>query len=100
MSVSTTKNGKYFLTSFGKVVYEAQELVGNAFQHSSKLKAIDSIESTEFPAAERKRIIDTLIDNSKIKEILVSPHYNIVAEKEIELSDSAPTIRSSIRFNP
>ena len=92
----TRKNGKYFLTSFGKVVYAAQELIGNAFQHSSKLKAIDSIESTEFPAAECKRIIDTLINNSKIKEILVSPHYNIVAEKEIELIDTAPTIRSSM----
>jgi predicted transcriptional regulator len=37
------KNGKYFLTSFGKVVYEAQDLIGKAIQHLSKLKAIDSI---------------------------------------------------------
>ena len=96
----TRKNGKYFLTSFGKVVYAAQELIGNAFQHSSKLKAIDSIETHDFPAAERKRIIDTLIDSSKIREILISPNYNIVAEKEIELIDSTPTICSSIRFNP
>jgi hypothetical protein len=96
----TRKNGKYFLTSFGKVVYEAQELIGNAFQHSSKLKVIDSIETHDFPAAERKRIIDTLIDSSKIREILISPNYNIAAEKEIELIDSTPTICSSIRFNP
>ena len=66
------KNGKYFLTSFGKVVYEAQELIGKAVQHLSKLKAIDSIESEEFPASELSKVIDTLINNSRIKEILIS----------------------------
>ena len=41
-------NGKYFITSFGKVVYKAQELIGMATQYSSKLQAIDSVESPEF----------------------------------------------------
>ena len=92
------KNGKYFLTSFGKVVYEAQELIGKAIQHLSKLKAIDSIESAEFPASELSKLIDTLINTSKIKEILVSPHYNFDAEKKMvydeELIESAPIKRS------
>ena len=35
------KNGKYFLTSFGRIVYEAQELIGKAVQYSSKFMAID-----------------------------------------------------------
>ncbi|PWU79744.1 MAG: hypothetical protein DLM72_15895, partial [Candidatus Nitrosopolaris wilkensis] len=55
------KNGKHFLTSFGRIVYGAQELIGKAVQYSSKLQAIDSIETCEFPAAERSKIIDTLI---------------------------------------
>jgi len=78
------KNGNYFLTSFGKVVYEAQELIRRAVQYSSKLQAIDSIEPCEFPAAERTKIIDTLIHNSEIKEILIGPqrNNNIIAEKE------------------
>jgi len=79
------KNGKYFLTSFGRIVYEAQDLIGNAVRCSSNLKAIDSIETPEIPAEERSKIIDTLINNSKIKEILVSPERNnnyIAAEKE------------------
>jgi predicted transcriptional regulator len=78
-------NGKYFVTSFGKVVYKAQDLIGMAVRFSSKLKAIDSIESPEFPAAELSKIIDTLISNSEIKEILVSPQSNndIPAEYEI-----------------
>jgi predicted transcriptional regulator len=79
-------NGRYFVTSFGKVVYKAQELIGMAVQYSSKLKAIDSVESPKFPAAELSKIIDTLIGNSEIKEILVSRKHNnnIPAENEID----------------
>ena len=78
-------NGKYFVTSFGKVVYKAQELIGMAVQYFSKFKAIDSIESPQFPAAELSKIIDTLISNSEIKEILVGRqrYNNIPAENEI-----------------
>ena len=77
------KNGMYFLTSFGKVVYEAQDLIGKAVQHLSKLKAIDSIESAEFPASELSKVIDTLIENSEIKEILISRQSNNKIENEI-----------------
>jgi hypothetical protein len=79
------KNGKHFLTSFGRIVYAVQELIGKAIQYSSKLQAIDSIETSEFPAAERSMIIDTLIHSSEIKEILIGPQHNnnyITAEKE------------------
>ena len=40
------KNGKYSLTSFGRIVYEAQELNRKAVQYS---KPIDSLETSEFP---------------------------------------------------
>ena len=97
-------NGKYFLTSFGRIVFEAQELIGMAVQYSSKLKAIDSIESPKFPAAELSKIIDTLISNSEIKEILVSPQSNndIPAEYEITYNRELlvpATKRSSMQFN-
>src|SRR6266566_5630656 len=78
------KNGEYFLTSLGKVVYEAQELIGMTVQYYSKFKAIDLIETPEFPASELSKIIDTLINNNKLKEILVSHTYNKYdSEKEI-----------------
>ncbi len=97
-------NGKYFVTSFGKVVYKAQELIGMAVRYSSKLKAIDSIESPKFPAAELSKIIDTLISNSEIKEILVSRQRNndIPAEYEIAYNSELlvpATKRSSMQFN-
>ena len=98
-------NGRYFLTSFGRIVYDAQELIGNALQYSLKLKAIDSIDTPEFPVEERNKLIDTLINNNEIKEILVSRHRNnnIPAEKEIaqnkEIIVSGLTKCSSLQFN-
>lgn len=42
--------GKYFLTSLGKVVYDAHMTVGKALSYYWILKAIDSIEaSADFP---------------------------------------------------
>ncbi|MGB6673490.1 MAG: hypothetical protein WBE34_13740 [Candidatus Nitrosopolaris sp.] len=97
-------NGKYFVTSFGKVVYKAQELIGMAVQYSSKLKAIDSIESPKFPAAELSKIIDTLISNTEIKEIVVSPQSNNDIHVEYEIACNREllvpaTKRSSMQFN-
>lgn len=40
------RSGRYYLTSFGKVVYEAQTLIGRAQQSYWKLKAVDTIESS------------------------------------------------------
>ena len=82
------QNGKYFLTSFGKVVYEAHVLIGKAIQIYWKLKAIDSIEMSstnhDLSAEERKRIIDKLIENNNIKNILLDYNSNNIAPAENE----------------
>ena len=58
------RNSKYFLTSFGKVVYEAHVLIGKAIQIYWKLKAIDTIQMSstnhDLSAEEHKGIIDKL----------------------------------------
>ena len=67
------KGGKYSLTACGKVIYYAQEeLIGVAIRDYWKLKAIDSIELSdkEFSKEEYAKIIDSLIDNQKIKDFL------------------------------
>ena len=70
-------NGIYSLSSLGKVVHTAQSLVGEAVDNYWKLKAIDSIESSEnnnnaFSTEERKKLMDSLIDKeSEIKDILL-----------------------------
>lgn len=70
----------YFLTSFGKVVYEAHVLIGKGIQNYWKLSAIDSIEM--FSAEERKRIIDTLIESNHIKNILFDTNRDITTSAE------------------
>jgi hypothetical protein len=66
--------GEYTLTAFGKLIYyTALATMENAVNNYWKLEAIDSLEmSDNLPAEERKKIIDTLVDNQQIKAILVS----------------------------
>jgi predicted transcriptional regulator len=67
------KNGRYFLTAFGKVVYESEKSIENAFNIYWKLKAVDSIGiSNEIPREEYSKIVDALIDSYKIKDILAN----------------------------
>lgn len=66
------KNGKYILTTFGKIVYDSQLTIENALNNYWKLKAIDSLEtSNELPKEEQQKLIETLLDNQELKEILV-----------------------------
>ena len=66
------KSGKYLLTAFGKIVYDAQTTVENALTSYWKLRAIDSLEmSNELPKEEQQKLIDALLDNQEIKGILV-----------------------------
>ncbi|HTH21708.1 MAG TPA: hypothetical protein VL854_05790 [Nitrososphaeraceae archaeon] len=70
------KNGKHFLTAFGKVVYDAQVTIRKAVESYWKLKAIDSIDlSDEITVKERDKLIQTLLDDVEIREIL-SKHAN------------------------
>ena len=66
------KSGKYHLTAFGKIVYDAQTTVESALTSYWKLRAIDSLEmSNELPKEEQQKLIDTLLDNQELKGILV-----------------------------
>ena len=72
------KNKRYFLTSFGKIVYDAQKRIEMAAEDHWKLKAIDSIiraDNRGLPAEEFNKIIDTLIKNQQIKDILFGSHH-------------------------
>ena len=59
------KNGKYFLTALGKVVYNNQRILESSLANYWKLKAIDSFElNNEFSSEQRQRFIDSLIDDN------------------------------------
>ena len=66
------KSGRYLLTAFGKVVFDAEATVENALESYWKLRAIDSLEmSNELPREEQQKLIDALLDNQELKGILV-----------------------------
>ena len=66
------KQGKYSLTTFGKVVYNSEKAIENAFNMYWKLRAIDSIGiSSDLPEEEYSKIVDALIDNYQIKDTLM-----------------------------
>ena len=69
------QKGRYFVTAFGKVVYNAQKLVGTAVKSYWKLRAIDSLgvaNNNTTSEEERSKIIDLMIGNLQIREILLS----------------------------
>jgi hypothetical protein len=68
-------HSNYTLTSFGKMVYDALEIIELGLTNFWKLKALDSLEfakTARVPFEERERILESLIDNMKIKEILLA----------------------------
>ena len=64
-------NGRLILTAFGRIVYQVQKTIEDASTNQWKLRAIDSIElSDELPTEERKKLLESLIDNKQIRDIL------------------------------
>ena len=64
------KDRKYFLTAFGKIVYETQTIIEAALRNYWKLKAVDGLnsDSDQMPKEEYDKVIDALIDNDRIKK--------------------------------
>jgi predicted transcriptional regulator len=67
-------NGKYLLTSLGKIIYGVYVLIDQAIQNHWKLKAIDALESksgSDVLEEERDKIIALLIEDKTLKQILL-----------------------------
>jgi len=66
------ENGRYTLTSFGKVIYDIQITIGVALENFWKLKAIDSLQAADSTLSkeEQTKVFDVLIQNDKIKEVI------------------------------
>jgi predicted transcriptional regulator len=62
----------YSLSSFGKIVYDAQMIIRKALKNYWKLAAIDSVQ--HLPDIGLNKIIDVLIENPEIKESLLKDH--------------------------
>ena len=96
-------NRRFFLTSFGKIVYDAQKKIQMATEDRWKLKAIDSIEKsadTELPVEECTRIIDRLIKDHQIKDILFQYPTMSPASVKNNRYENSPTGLSSSATHP
>jgi hypothetical protein len=62
--------GKYNLTSLGKVIHYNLIIIENAYRIQWKLKALDSLESSDIPSEGRMKVVDSLIEDQTIREIL------------------------------
>lgn len=66
------KNGKYHLTTMGKIIYELQSIAGVAVNNYWKLKAIDSLQTPEnLPKHELIKLITTLVEDPELREIIL-----------------------------
>src|ERR671931_2287381 len=84
------KSGRYNLTAFGKVVYDAQTTIENAVNNYWKLKAVDSIIeiSDEVPKEEFNKIVDILIENHQIKDSLIITTRRRSQEKDLSAASN------------
>jgi hypothetical protein len=71
------QKGRYFVTAFGKVIYDAHRLLASAVKDHWKLKAIDSLgnQILLLPKEERVKIIERMIGNRQIRQILLLPDF-------------------------
>jgi hypothetical protein len=64
-------DGRYFLTSFGKLVYQAQLKISAAARCASELRMIDAIKwHSGLSDNEQKNLIDKIIVDSEIKKLI------------------------------
>jgi predicted transcriptional regulator len=64
-------NGMYRLTSFGKIIFDWHLVISDTIAKEYwKLRAIDMLGSSGIPDSERSKVVDTLIDNDRLKQFL------------------------------
>lgn len=65
------RRGKYVLTSFGKVIYEALRTAENGLENFWRLNAMDSLITTgELPDDEQRKALDALLENEELRKIV------------------------------
>lgn len=63
--------GRYRLTSFGKVVFDWHLIIRDTIAKEYwKLRAIDMLGSSSIPDSERTKMVNTLIENEKLRQFL------------------------------
>lgn len=89
-------NHKYSLTSFGKIVCHAQDLIMSASKNYWRLSALESLNTLgELPATEYNKMCEKLINDQEIKDALLLQNTG-----KIEQCNSPVCINAIITRNP
>jgi hypothetical protein len=70
------KGQAYTITSFGRLIYQAQLKIAKAAKNLSKLKVADIIRDSDISKDEYTEFIDKLIDDDEIKNIIFTQMGN------------------------
>ena len=65
------KQGKYNVTSFGKVIFGAQLKIAKAMQEIWTLKALDTIRISDISEINYEHIVNELIKDNEIKTVIM-----------------------------
>jgi hypothetical protein len=84
----TRQNGKYYLTSFGRIVSFYQSRIARALDNFWKVKALDS--SNDLRIKELyPTLVSSLIEDVEIREILRDVHGSSLSVKSHILREAA-----------
>ena len=81
------QNGRYSLTLLGKMIYDIHITACRVLSYHWKLRAIESIQMSspagaKLPEQEISKIVDTLIDDNKIKNMVTKAIYPQLTNSE------------------
>ncbi|MGH9975223.1 MAG: hypothetical protein ACRD8Z_05230 [Nitrososphaeraceae archaeon] len=81
------QNGRYFLTLLGKMIYDIHITTCRVLSYHWRLKAIESIQMSspagvKLPEEEFSKVVDTLIDDHKIKNMVTKAMYPQLTNSE------------------
>lgn len=64
--------GRFYLTSFGSIIYEVQLKLSKAVDNYWKLKLIEGMNTkNDLPQTERRRLINGFIEDPELKEMVL-----------------------------
>ena len=72
MGLVRRKGSYYNITSFGRVIFQAQEKVAKAINNLSKLRIVDVISDSNLPRYVRTKLVGNLIDDDELREMIIS----------------------------
>jgi predicted transcriptional regulator len=92
--IISKKNGKYSLSSFGKIVYHTVHLITTALTNYWRLSALDSLSTVEaLPKMEYNKLLDKLISDQNIKKVLACSFEDVKGNEPLNCPVETPLIQ-------